>query len=447
MHRTGLRGAAYALIVICYFASSAFAQWKEKVIYSFQGGTDGAVPAGGMVFDKSGNLYGATEDGGANGCNSPGPCGTVFELSPPAKPGGTWTEKVLYVFKGQAYGDGATPEGSVIIDNAGNLYGTTGYGGTGSCALLGGPVGCGTVYELSPPAQAGDPWTEKVLYSLQGGNDGYVATGNLVFDRAGNLYGATLFGGGQGTTCDSLYGGNCGTVFELSPPKTEGSPWTEVVLHSFSGGTDGAVPNGGLVVGPDNGIYGTTFYGGNASCAGLEGTGCGTVFRLARAKEAGAWSESLIHVFTDGVDGSWPDAGLTIDPTGYLYGTSISTVFRLAPPSKNAHAWEETILYEFGNEAWGPEGPLLLGKADKLYGTTYSSQQFSGTVFELQPDVADGGPWSFDLLYGFSPGGDGGQPVGSLTFHTGQLYGTTQKGGTGTACGFAGCGAVFEVFP
>ncbi len=253
-HRTGLRCATYALIVICCLAPSAFAQWKENVIYSFQGGTDGAVPAGGVVFDKSGNLYGATEDGGANGCNSPGPCGTVFKLSPPAEPGGAWTETVLYVFKGQAYRDGATPEGSVIIDGAGNLYGTTGYGGTGPCTLLGGPVGCGTVYEVSPPARSGDLWTEKVLYSFQGGNDGYVATGNLVFDEAGNLFGATLFGGGQGTTCDSLYGGNCGTVFELSPPRTKGSPWTEKVLHSFAGvGTgqqygDGASPNGGLVL-------------------------------------------------------------------------------------------------------------------------------------------------------------------------------------------------------
>ena len=135
--------------------------------------------------------------------------------------------------------DGATPEGGLVIENAGKLYGVTGYGGTGPCLLLGGPVGCGTVYELSPPAQTGDPWTETVLYSFQGGNDGFIAFGDLAFDKVGNLYGATLFGGGKGTTCDSLYGGQCGTVFELSPPQVNDGHWTEKVLHSFAGPAPG----------------------------------------------------------------------------------------------------------------------------------------------------------------------------------------------------------------
>jgi hypothetical protein len=107
------------------------------------------------------------------------------------------------------------------MDAAGNLYGTAAYGGTGDCVLLGIKGGCGTVYEMSPPAQKGDPWTETTLYSFKRGNDGYVPQGNLVFDSAGNLYGATLFGGGKGTTCDPFYQ-YCGTVFELSPPKQKG---------------------------------------------------------------------------------------------------------------------------------------------------------------------------------------------------------------------------------
>ena len=241
-------GPLLLFVLILPFASTASAEWNEKVLYSFQGIPDGAVPAGGVVFDKQGNLYGATGDGGASTCEGPGQCGTVYQLKPPTQKGGAWAETVLYVFKGHAQNDGATPEGGLVIDQAGNLYGVTGYGGSGPCLLLGGAVGCGTVYKLSPPAKQGDPWKEKVLYSFQGGKDGYVAFGDLVFDKAGNLYGATLFGGGKGTTCDSLYGGQCGTVFKLSPPKTKGGKWTEKVLHRFAGGTDGANPNGGLVL-------------------------------------------------------------------------------------------------------------------------------------------------------------------------------------------------------
>jgi hypothetical protein len=161
------RAANRLLLVVFILAlvSMASAEWKEKVLYSFQGGTtDGASPAGGVVFDKAGKLYGATTDGGGE-C-PPAQCGIVFQLAPPAKKGDPWTETVLHVFKGNAAGDGNTPVGSVIIDSSGNLYGTTGYGGTGTCELLGEKVGCGTVYELSPPAEKGGAWTETVLYSF-----------------------------------------------------------------------------------------------------------------------------------------------------------------------------------------------------------------------------------------------------------------------------------------
>ena len=154
-------------------AVPASAEWKEKVLYSFQGVPDGATPTGAMVFDKAGNLYGATLYGGASTYdNGPGQCGTVYKLAPPATKGGAWTETVLYIFKGHAQNDGATPEGGLVIDEAGNLYGTTGYGGSGPCLLLGGAVGCGTVYELSPPAKQGNPWMETVLYSFQGARTG-----------------------------------------------------------------------------------------------------------------------------------------------------------------------------------------------------------------------------------------------------------------------------------
>src|SRR5579863_8216123 len=315
-------GPLLLFVLILPLASTASAEWNEKVLYSFQGIPDGAVPAGGVVFDKQGNLYGATGDGGASTCEGPGECGTVYQLKPPAQKGGAWTETVLYIFKGHAQNDGATPEGGLVIDQAGNLYGTTGYGGSGPCLLLGAAVGCGAVYELSPPAKQGDPWKEKVLYSFQGGKDGFVASGDLVFDRAGNLYVATLFGGGKGTTCDSLYGGQCGTVFKLSPPKTKNGKWTEKVLHSFAGGTDGAIPNGGLVFDSSGTIYGTTPAGGNEECKGSSGLGCGTAFQLNPPKRAGGpRTERILHRFTGGNDGAGPNGGLIFGANGLIYGS------------------------------------------------------------------------------------------------------------------------------
>jgi hypothetical protein len=436
--------------IIGSLVSSASAEWKEKVLYSFQGGTDGQLPSGGLIFDKSGNLYGVTSEGGGTSC-PPGWCGTVYKLSPPAQEGEAWTETVIYVFKGHDQNDGSSPSGSLVADHDGNFYGTTAYGGSGPCELLGG-TGCGTVYELSPPSNPGDPWTEKVLYSFQGGNDGDLPIGSLVFDKQGNLYGATYFGGGQGTTCDAFYGGNCGTIFELSPPQSKDGQWTEKVLHSFGGGTDGALPNGGLVLDSEGAVYGTTFYGGDekGECDGGEtGIGCGTVFKLAGSGENGRhWTEELIHVFKDGSDGSWPSAGLTLDPAGYLYGATIGTVFRLTPLASGTGQWKEEILHEFNSQVWGPQGALILDRAGNLLGTTYSAQKYGGTVFQLtKPDCVEE-KWTFDLLYGFSGGGDGGQPAASLIpSGDGGLYSTTQNGGSGTACGFAGCGTVFEVIP
>jgi hypothetical protein len=280
--------------LILLFASTASAEWKEKVLYSFQGIPDGSLPIGGVVFDQQGNLYGATQDGGSSSCRSANQCGTVFQLAPPSKQGGQWTETVLYIFKGNASNDGTTPFGGLVIDAAGNLYGTTGYGGTGDCILLGSKLGCGTVYELSPPAQKDGAWTETILYSFPTAKQGYLPNGDLVFDSAGNLYGATEFGGGEGTTCDPYYQ-YCGTVFELSPPKKQGGKWTEKVLHGFAGGTDGANPNGGLVLDSKGDVCGTSYEGGaeGGECGTV---GCGTVFELKPpAKKGGAWAETVLH--------------------------------------------------------------------------------------------------------------------------------------------------------
>ena len=447
------------LIAVVAVTSIASAQWNEKVLYSFQGIPDGAVPAGGVVFDKAGNLYGATLDGGASTCDGPGQCGTVFQLKPPAQKGGAWTETVLYTFKGHAHNDGATPESGVVIDQAGNLYGVTGYGGSGPCTLLGGAVGCGTAYELSPPARQGDPWKEKVLYSFQGGKDGYVASGDLVFDKAGNLYGATLFGGGKGTTCDSLYGGQCGTVFKLSPPKTKGGKWKEKVLHSFAGGTDGANPNGGLVLDNKGAVYGTSQIGGDQE-GECRPNGCGTVFALQPpANSGGKWTGKTLLRF-NGQDGENPAAGVAVGVNGDLYGTTLrggpsggpggGTVFRVTPPTEKSGLWKEIILYGFTGDEHGtnPMASLVFDSAGSLYSTTNGGtpQCHYGNVFRMRAN-GDGPKWSLSVLYGFTGSPSGAYPAARLAFDkAGSLYSTTPLGGTAQSCQ-GGCGTVFKVSP
>ena len=455
------------VIVLFFFAlaSHASAEWKERVLYSFQGGTDGATPAGGVVFDKLGNLYGATTDGGSAACNSIYQCGTVYQLMPPAAKGKSWTEAILYVFKGNTSADGASPGGGLIADSAGNLYGTTQYGGTGDCVLLGNKLGCGIVYEVSPPQTKGGAWIETILYSFQGGKDGYVPMGNLTFDKAGNLYGATYYGGGYGS-CNSPYYQNCGTIFQLSPPQTKGGKWKEKVLYSFKGVTageqfgDGANPNGGLVFGGEGAIYGTTYFGGNNQkgvCeGGSGGTGCGIVFELSPPKkDGGAWTKKLIHQF-DAKDGIGPAAGVVFDGSGNLYGTTFfgppngfGLIFELKKTSGKSSSWTETVLSLFNDESNGgsPISGLVFDASGDLYGTASAGDEFrGGNVFELDSSGQTEGGWALKVLYGFTGHPDAAHPAASLVFRAGNLYSTTQWGGTNQSCQ-GGCGTVFEVSP
>jgi uncharacterized repeat protein (TIGR03803 family) len=425
-------------------ASAASANWKEKVLYSFQGGNDGAYPAGGVVFDKQGDLYGTTQAGGPPSCAPIGNyCGAVYELSPPAKQGDPWTKTQLYMFKGKQDNDGEVPSGALVMDAAGNLYGATEYGGTGDCVLIGVKGGCGTVYELSPPQTKGGQWTYTILYSFKSGKDGYLPSGNLVFDDAGNLYGATTFGGGKGTTCDPYYQ-YCGTVFKLSPPKTKGGKWTEKVLHGFAGGSDGAYPNGGLLLDSSGEIYGTTLWGGSTSC---QGPGCGTAFVLKPpAKTGGAWTEKILHRFTDGNDGASPNGGLVFDTKGALYGTTLSggpgngrgTVFKLSPPNGQTRSWMETFLHVFSACSPAPCDPgagVIFDSVGNLYGVaTY-------VVFRLKPPAENGSNWSYGALYRFKGQPDGSDPLGLTFGSTGALYGPTGAGGS------SGNGTVFEISP
>ncbi len=191
-------GSLTVFVAMIVFASAAFAVTpKETVLYHFKGGSDGAIPSANLVEDSAHNLYGTTMGGGTSNR------GTVFEVSPPNT---AWTEAVLYSFAGGS--DGANPRSDLIFDKAGNLYGTT---------LAGGGADFGTVFQLAPPATQGAPWTETVLYSFTGGSDGVNPWAGLIMDSKGNLYGTTMFGGSLGA----------GTVFELSPPATQGGPWTD----------------------------------------------------------------------------------------------------------------------------------------------------------------------------------------------------------------------------
>jgi len=458
-------GIGLLLTVALSLTVPASAEWKEKVLYSFQGLSDGSTPVGGVVFDSAGNVYGATQDGGSASCHSIYECGIVYQLTPPAKKGDAWTETVLYVFQGNAKNDGASPFGGLVMDSSGNLYGTTAYGGTGDCVLLGSKLGCGAVFELSPPAQKGGAWTEKILYSFPNSKRGYVPWGNLVFDKSGNLYGSTIFGGVRGTTCDLFYGGQCGVVFELSPPKRKGEKWTEKVLYDFAGVKaghtfgDGANPNGGLVLDSEGAIYGTTYYGGNnvkGECqGGTSGTGCGIVFELQPpTTKGGKWTKKVLHQF-DGQDGANSSAGVVFDLLDNLYGTTFAgpqngsgLVFQLRKPTGKMHSWKETIVYLFSdrNDGGYPAAGLSSDTRGNLFGTTTASggnEGAGGTVFRLSAP----GHLSLATLHVFKGSPDGAYPAATFVFdRSGSLYSTSRFGGNGQSCE-GGCGSVFEVSP
>ena len=239
------------------------------MLYTFKGApSDGSLPFAGLIFDKDDALYGTTYFGGS-GCQliSVAGCGTVFKLTPSEQHGKmTWTESVLYNFKG-APSDSGFPYARLIFGREGALYGTTYFGGSGNCSPSGAPPGCGTVFKLTPPAPGQTIWTESVLYSFKGGTDGVNPVAGVIGDANGALYGTTL------------NGGIGGTVFKLTPPAPGQTIWTEGVLYSFESGTDGNGPAGGLIADTEGALYGTTYSGGSSTnCA--NNNGCGTVFKL-----------------------------------------------------------------------------------------------------------------------------------------------------------------------
>jgi uncharacterized repeat protein (TIGR03803 family) len=379
-------------------------------------------------------------------------------------------ETVLYSFCADTNcTDGAAPHGKLTFDAAGNLYGTT-QGGGANCQ---GEGGCGTVFELTPSPVGG--WTETVLYSfcvnsIENCPDGAEPVAGLVFDQAGNLYGTSQLGGQYGI----------GTVFELSPPTNQGGAWTEAVLWSFGAAGDGRSPLCDLTFDGSGRLYGTTAGGGTSNG--------GTVFRLVPGA-GGQWTEDILLSFgPDPGKGYGPEAGVTFDKLGNLYGTTIEggsngtglgVVYKLT--RKPQPPWTETVLFRFGTNTGGnPVSTVTFDSLGNLYGTVSEYGNFAnGGIFKLTPQgngvkeqsllfvgapsasvpyagvlinkagntvygtTVIGGTQNFGavfeargnttiVLYSFcsQPGcSDGSQPQGALVARNGNLYGTTTRGG------------------
>jgi len=401
--------AALGLLVLWLTgATPAWAASKEKVLYSFcsaQLCPDGSNPQASLVFDGAGNLYGTAIYGGNSNCVHG--CGTVFELMPV---NGKRKYRVLHHFEDNGK-DGYYPQGNLILDAAGNLYGTTALGGTSQG---------GTVFELMPAK--GGKWQEKILYNFSDRTEPLAA---VAFDATGSLYGTTFYGGTYGD----------GMVFELTPAK-DGN-WTEKVLHNFDfNGEDGFSSRAGLVLDKSGDLYGTTVLGGTG--------GNGIVFEEARGKN-GSWTENVLYSFTGQTDGGLANAPLVFDSSGSLYSTTVAggssgvgNVFKL---TRNAEGkWVLTTLYSFESvDGVYPEGGVIFDTAGNLYGTTYEGgSDNSGTVFKLKP--GSGGTWTETVVHNFGNNRDGSNPdAGLIMDASGNLYGTTNAGGT------YGYGTVFEV--
>jgi uncharacterized repeat protein (TIGR03803 family) len=357
--------------------------WLKAVIYSFQGGpNDGATPFGTLIFDTQGNLYGTTQAGGSNNT------GTVFELSPPSTPGGNWTETVIYFFPADG-SQGYWPFGRLIFDGIGNLYGTTEFGGTGTAGANCAISGCGTVFQLKPPATAGQSWTGSVLYNFGSFDGDGIEPGRGLAFRLGSLYGTTQSGGGYDN----------GTVFRLA---LDHGIWTETLLYSFTG-TEGAVPLGRLILDNEGNLYGTTRAGGNVNNT-ICPEGCGSVFELSPpVKRGGTWMENTLYKFTGAGDGACPFTAVLRDTLGNIYGTATAggvnnfkqtgdngVVFKLKPPVVPGTSWTQVMLRAFRGATYSdgsfPAGDLILINGSGLFGTTLEGGVDNmGTVYNIVP--------------------------------------------------------------
>jgi hypothetical protein len=428
---TSHRVLVFTLAVFACALATVPAQGKEVVIYNLTSAT--AAPAGDLVSDSNGVLYGTASQNGGEGY------GSVFSLTPPVQRQTAWTQTVLYTFLGGT--DGIYPITGLTPDGKGGFFGTTTQGGTGTCPLFFGQPGCGTVFQVAPPVQGQTAWTETILYSFQGAADGYQPAARLLLNPStGVLYGTTFLGGAYGA----------GSVFALTPPVQGQTSWTETTLHTFTGGSDGGYPFASLIEDAAGNLYGTTTGGGFL--------GYGTAFEVSPPVAGQTnWTESVIHSF-----GGWgfgdagsPDAGLVADASGNLYssaadggtgGFNNGAIFELSPPSGGGTEWTETILYTFlgGSHGSIPANDILIDAKGGIYSTTDTGgSSNNGTVFKLEPPVAGKTAWTLKILYSFKGAPDGYAPDGGLIVgKVGKsvvLFGTTLNGGSN------GDGVVYEL--
>jgi uncharacterized repeat protein (TIGR03803 family) len=355
-------GGNYGYGVVFELSRTGKGYWVEKILHNFGDAPgDGIEPLGGLIFDAAGNLYGTTIGGGTSAY---GDGGTVFELTPGRN--GNWKEKLLYSFEAYDTGTAYFPRSGLVMDAAGNLYGSTQDGS--------GAYGEGAVFEISPSASG---WTESIVYSF-GANqtDGTIPTSPyLSLDAAGNLYGVTFYGGTY----------NVGTVYQLSP--NSGGQWTENILYSFTGGADGEYPYSTVTVDPDGNLFGATEISLDAR---------GTVYEI--SPTSSGWSEQTIYTFDGILGGEAIFLTLTLDPAGNLYGVSQvggtsnrGQVWELSPTSSGA--WIPTALFSFDQTNGSqPRTGVIRDAVGNLYGVTFNGGQLScgpyqgcGVAFEITP--------------------------------------------------------------
>jgi uncharacterized repeat protein (TIGR03803 family) len=428
--------AVAALATACVLAVAAIPPAQAQtltVLHIFMGEGDGSTPIAGLTQDAAGDLYGTAELGNFFDFCIP-TCGAVYKV---AHQGSGWITRPIYHFNGPP--DGSTPTSRVIFGPDGNLYGTTIYGGTGSCNN-GTVHGCGTVFKLQPPPTACPsfmcPWKETILYSFASESDGEWPQGEITFDQAGNIYGTTEAGGAP--TC------LCGTVFKLTH-NADGS-WSKSTVYAFQGGaTDGGSPYAGVTLDKSGNIYGVATAGG-LQCQQI----CGIVFELTQS--VSGWTETVLHFFAGGADGADPYGGLIFDGLGNLYGaaaeggmgvgTGMGTVYELSP---GQGGWTFATLHEFtGEEADYPLSRLTMDAAGNLYGSSFSGGTFnSGTVYKL---TASNGGWTYSTLYSFgaNDGSTGFALYGNVVLDAaGNIYGTASQGPYPDP----DSGTVFEITP
>ena len=325
----------------------------HTVLYNFTGGADGGEPYKGVTLDSAGNLYGTAVTGGSGACE--GGCGVVYKLT---NSGGTWTQSVIHAFTGA---DGSGPGAPVAIDKNGNVFGTTPTGGAD---------GMGTIYRLAPDGSGG--YRFRVIHTFTGGADGGGGSaGRMIFDGAGNLYGACTTGGVTGF----------GTVFKLASVSGQ---WQLTTLYAFQDQPDGALPYGSVVLDKTGNLYGTTYYAG--------ANDVGTVYKLTHA--GGTWTESVLYSFKGGTDGASPISSLVADSAGNFYGTtsdggasncSCGVIFKMTRANGK---WTESVVYRFpGKPSPGfAYNGMISDGAGNFYGATvHGGTGNDGAIYKFTP--------------------------------------------------------------